>query len=148
MNANCRRQTIVSNGKIKTLIFSKKGLDKADLETWSAVAVKCLTLGPTRKVENNAMVVTAIMVRLFPLFRFQSVELLGDVKSNLAKNARSNQMNSSRNGYHVLSLAICFMLIAGHSVPASAEMVETVSCGDVTIAPGTTIELRPLEYRL
>lgn len=56
-------------------------------------------------------------------------------------------MNSSRNGYHVLSLAICFMLITGHSVPASAEMLETVSRGDVTIAPGTTIELRPLEDR-
>ena len=50
-------------------------------------------------------------------------------------------MNSSRNGYHFLSLAICFMLIAGHWVPASAEMVEIVSRGDVTI------ELRPLEDR-
>ena len=85
MPATCRRQTIVSSGKIKTLIFWKKGLDKADLETWSAVAVKRLTLGPTRKVENNAMVVTAIMVRLFPSFRFQSVELLGDVKIKFGK---------------------------------------------------------------
>ena len=70
---------------IKTLIFWKKGLKKAGLETWSAVAVQRLAIGPTRKVENNAMLVTAIMVRLFPSFRFQSIEFLGDVKIKFGK---------------------------------------------------------------
>jgi hypothetical protein len=74
-----------TNGRIrrenKTLIFSKKGLDEAGLKTWSAVAVKRLTLKQARKVENDAMLVTAMMVRLFPSFRFQSGKFVRDVKN-------------------------------------------------------------------
>lgn len=65
----------------KTLIFSKKGLDEDALKAWSVIAEKRLALGQTRKVENDAMLVTAMMVRLFPSFRFQSGELMRNVKN-------------------------------------------------------------------
>ena len=65
----------------KTLIFSKKGLDETGLEKWSAVAVKRLALGQARTVENDAMLVTAMMVRLFPSVRFQSGAFVRDVKN-------------------------------------------------------------------
>ena len=56
-------------------------------------------------------------------------------------------MNGARNRYHILSLFICVTLVAAHWAPAQAEMLEIVSCGNVAIAPGTTIELRSLEDR-
>jgi hypothetical protein len=43
--------------------------------------VKRLTLKQARKVENDAMLVTAMMVRLFPSFRFQSGKFVRDVKN-------------------------------------------------------------------
>ena len=65
----------------KTFIFLKKSLDKTCLEKWGAVAVKRLALGQTRTLENDAMLVTAMMVRLFPSFRFQSGAFVSDVKN-------------------------------------------------------------------
>ncbi len=70
------------------LVFSKSGLDQKAFNGWTRVARRQLALGHVQKVTNEAMLVPAMMVRLFPAFRFESDEFSRDI---------SNKFNSKCN---------------------------------------------------
>ena len=70
------------------LVFSKAGLDQKAFNDWTRVASRQLAFGHVQKVTNEAMLVPAMMVRLFPAFRFESDEFSRDI---------SNKFNSKCN---------------------------------------------------
>lgn len=65
----------------KTLIFYKSGLNGAEFEKWTSTAEERLRFGHARQVDNDAMLVPAMMVRLFSDFRFESGNFARDVKN-------------------------------------------------------------------
>ena len=66
----------------------RAGLDQKAFNDWTRVARRRLAFGHVQKVTNEAMLVPAMMVRLFPAFRFESDEFSRDI---------SNKFNSKCN---------------------------------------------------
>ena len=74
------------------LVFSRAGLDQKAFNDWTRIAQRRLAFGHVRKVTNEAMLVPAMMVRLFPAFRFESDEFSRDVPNRF--NSKCNNSGS------------------------------------------------------
>lgn len=66
------------------LVFSRGGLDRESFDDWTRLAQKRLAFGHVRKVTNEAMLVPAMMVRLFPAFRFETDEYSRNVANKFS----------------------------------------------------------------
>lgn len=76
---NARRQRIAREDQV--LIFSRSGLDQDGFTKWIETGTQRLAYGHARIVENQAMLVPAMMVRLFRKFRFVSGDLVQEVRN-------------------------------------------------------------------
>ncbi|MEL0112978.1 MAG: hypothetical protein VW835_14710 [Rickettsiales bacterium] len=56
------------------LVFARANLNEEEFENWIVTAKRSLALGHIRKVEKEPLIAPAMMVRLFPTFRFVSGE--------------------------------------------------------------------------
>jgi hypothetical protein len=61
------------------LVFARANLSGEEFDRWIVTAKSSLALGHIRKVEMDAMLVPAMMVRLFPTFRFVSGDRVEEV---------------------------------------------------------------------
>ena len=61
------------------LVFARANLSGQEFDSWIVTAKRSLALGHIRKVEKDTMLVPAMMVRLFPKFRFVSGDRVQEV---------------------------------------------------------------------
>ncbi len=71
-----------------TLVFLRDGLDLAAFKTWVETARHRVKIGQDRKVTSDTMLLTAMIARLFPTFRFESGELARTVANPFPKKCR------------------------------------------------------------
>jgi len=72
-----------------TLVFVRGGLDRNGFETWVRGANRKLAFGKVRRVDNEGVLIQAMIVRLFTRFRFESGELVRIVQNDFSNKCRS-----------------------------------------------------------
>ena len=90
-----KRYLVNDHNRIKreqnSLIFKRENIEREAFDTWTETAVRHLSFGQARKVNNVAFLKSAIMVRLFPVFRFETDQFSHTFQNDLSSKCSNNK---------------------------------------------------------
>jgi len=66
------------------LIFASKNMEREAFDAWTGTALQNLSFGHTREIKNAAFLQSAIIVRLFPIFRFETDQFSHEVRNDFS----------------------------------------------------------------
>jgi len=83
-----KRYLAIDQNRIKreqnSLIFMRENIGREAFDAWTKTAVQNLSFGQARKVKNAAFLKSAMMVRLFPEFRFETDQFSHTLRNDLS----------------------------------------------------------------